>query len=160
MLTVTPCWQSIQLRYIYIDQSSFLFCMTNCKPNDRTIKCNSTIGCDHFEPIRTNGRKHRIALIAKQVATVQISMFEDTDPLLKIQIYTNMITKTNTQIWENRQIYKYDNDKCPHLVIKSNGSERSSCPLAGGHRHQCLPHLPQVENRNTQIREHREIHKD
>ena len=156
MSTVTPCWQSIQLRYICIvDQISSLFCVTNWKPNDRTIKCNSTIGCDHFEPIRTNGRKHRIALIAKQVATVQISMFEDTDPLLKIQIYTNMIRKLR----EQRQIHKYDDDKCPCIVIKSNGSERSSCPLAGGHRHQCLPHLPQVENRNTQIREHGEIHK-
>ena len=87
--------------------------MTNWKPNDRTIrqKCNSTIGCDHFEPIRTNGRKHRIALIAKQVDTAQISMFEDTDPLLKIQIYTNMITKTNTQIREHRQIHIYESIK-------------------------------------------------
>ena len=163
MLTVTPCWQSIQLRYICIvDQVSSLFCVTNWKPNDRTIrqKCNSTIGCDHFEPIRTNGRKHRIAHIAKQVDIAQLSMFEDTDPLLKIQIYTNMITKTNTQIREHWQIHKYDDDKCPHLVIKSNGSERSSCPLAGGHRHQCLPHLPQVENRNTQIREQIQIRID
>ena len=58
--------------------------MTNCKPNDRTIKCNSTIGCDHFEPIRTNGRKHRIALMAKQVDTAQTSMFEDITVMILI----------------------------------------------------------------------------
>ena len=62
--------------------------MTNWKPNDRTIrqKCNSTIGCDHFEPIRTNGRKHRLGLIAKQVDTAQTSMLEDITVMILITI--------------------------------------------------------------------------
>ena len=65
--------------------------MTNWKPNDRTIKCNSTIGCDHFEPIRTNGRKHRIAVIAKQVDTAQISMFEDITVMILITMMMVMM---------------------------------------------------------------------
>ena len=67
--------------------------MTNWKPNDRTIrqKCNSTIGCDHFEPIRTNGRKHRIALIAKQVDTAQTSMFEDITVMILITMMMVMM---------------------------------------------------------------------
>ena len=67
--------------------------MTNWKPNDRTIrqKCNSTIGCDHFEPIRTNGRKHRLGLIAKQVDTAQTSMFEDITVMILITMMMVMM---------------------------------------------------------------------
>ena len=65
--------------------------MTNCKPNDRTIKCNSTIGCDHFEPIRTNGRKHRLGLVANQVDTAQTSMFEDITVMILITMMMVMM---------------------------------------------------------------------